>query len=351
VPWFDQFSIGWLLGIFACSAAAVWLAGDRLSRYANAVAKRTGLGHAFLGTILLGVLVSLPEAIFALVTALLGNPELAVNGLVGGVAMVMIVIALTDLFVGKEALSSDVQHPVVLLQGGMTLLMLVVAAAGITVGDRLLPGIGLVGIWSTALLGLYIVTLMLVRHLQRRHPWRPGSSPPDNRTSSKKPSTQTEQKLALPALYGRTAIASVVIVAAGAILAVTAEAFNEKTALGAGLIGLLFGGFSTSLPELSTTISAARLKEYELAFSDAFGTNLCSIALVFVADLAYGGGPILNEVGPFTTLAILLGAALTAIYVVGLTVRHERAMLRMGPDSIAVLVASAIGFALLVQLK
>jgi hypothetical protein len=53
-----------------------------------------------------------------------------------------------------------------------------------------------------------------------------------------------------------------------------------------------------------------RLAQYEIASADAFGTNLFSVMLLFVADLAYAGGPILNEVDRFSLLATLLGILL-----------------------------------------
>jgi len=344
--------LGWTLAIFAAAALVVWFAGDRLTRYANAISDRTGAGKALMGMIMLGVMVSLPEMTFSAVSAWFDNAELAVNGLVGGIGVTMVMIAITDAVVGPEPLSRDVQHPVVLLQGGMTVLMLVVAAAGITTGDRLLPGIGLAGVWTTALAALYICTFLLLKHLQRRHPWRPSSGPPARESEEpRKREEKKAEKRSLSGLLFSTAIAAGCVIAAGTVLAFTAEAFTAQTALGAGLVGLLFGGVSTSLPELSTTISAVRMKQYELAYSDAFGTNLCSVALLFVADLVYPGGPILNEVGPFSTFAVLLGCALTAIYLVGLVVRHPMAILRMGLDSLAVLFAAGGGLVLLSSLK
>ena len=88
-----------------------------------------------------------------------------------------------------------------------------------------------------------------------------------------------------------------------------------------------------------------------MAFSDAFGTNLCSLAVLFLADLLYDGGPILNEVGRFSTFAALLGIGVTAVYLVGLIARPRQAVWRMGLDSLAVLVVSASGFLILYRLK
>lgn len=339
------------LAAFAAAAAIAWWGGDRLARAADALTERTRAGQALVGVVLLGVMVSLPELTFAAVAAAFGNAALAVNALLGGVAMVMVMVAVTDLVVGPEPLSRDVQHPVVMLQGALTILMLVTVGAGITVGDRPLPGIGLAGIWTTLLLVLYAIALLLVRSVQRRHPWRPDSSPPDDAAaegSGRRRSKRADSARSIALRLGTSAAA---VVFAGTVMAFTADAITAQTAIGAGLIGFLFGGISTSLPELSTTISSARLGRYEMAFADAFGTNLCSIALLFLADVIYPGPPILNEVGRFSLFAVMVGAGVTAIYLVGLVARPRRPVLRMGPDSVAVLAVAAAGFVILASLQ
>ena len=147
-----------------------------------------------------------------------------------------------------------------------------------------------------------------------------------------------------------TALAAAAVLAAGTVLAFSAHALAEQTGLGSGPVGLLFDGVATSLPELSATISSVRLKQYETAFYDAFGTNLASVVLLLLADVLYAGGPILNEVGRFSTFAVLLGIVLTAIYLAGLVARPRRPLWRMGIDSATVLAASAVGFVILYHL-
>ena len=88
-----------------------------------------------------------------------------------------------------------------------------------------------------------------------------------------------------------------------------------------------------------------------MAFSDAFGANMCSLAVLFLADVLYGGGPILGEVGSFSIFAILLGTGVTAIYLVGLVARPKRPVFRMGIDSLTVLAVSVVGFVILYELK
>lgn len=337
---------------FIAACALVWFAGERLTRNCRTLSDRTRIGQAFIGTLLLGFVVSLPEITLSAVAAAAGNAELAVNSLLGGISITMVMMAITDATVGEEPLSRDIRHPVVLLQGPVVILMLTVTAAGITAGDRFVPGVGLVGMWTTLIFGIYIVGLMLVKRIQQLHPWIAQQEPEGTSAGDddhEKPDADAGRSLALVGWLTAASAAAVVI--AGTVLAVSADALAEQTGLGASFVGLLFGGIATSLPELRTTISAVRLKRYEMAFSDAFGTNLCSIAVLFVADLLYAGPPILNEVGRFSSFAILLGTGVTAVYLTGLISRPSRSFLRMGADSVIVLFASVIGFVILYRLK
>ncbi len=92
--------------------------------------------------------------------------------------------------------------------------------------------------------------------------------------------------------------------------------------------------------------AAARLKRYELAIGDIFGTNLFDLLLIPVADLAFRG-PILASAGQFEALAAALGIVLTSVYVIGLINRRNRTIARIGYDSLIVIVIYAGGLLLL----
>jgi len=238
-----------------------------------------------------------------------------------------------------------------MFQGAMVVLMLTVAAAGMVMGDLLLPGIGLVGLWAVALLALYIVTIVAIKRIEPRFPWKAKPTSPKESRSDKakarraKADSDKEKQRSLGAIVLHTGVAAGAVAIAATILAFTAEVIAQETGLGDSFVGFMFGGIATTLPELSSTIAAARLREFEMAFSDAFGTNLTSIGLIFLADLLYQGGSILNEVRPFTLFGVLIGSAVTAVYLAGFVARSDRAILRMGYDSHAVLMLSILGFA------
>jgi cation:H+ antiporter len=352
---FDLLAPGWNAVLFAMAGAVVWYAGIRLARYAKLISDRLKGQQALIGTLLLGGVASLPETATSVSASLIGNAPLAINMLLGGIAVTMAIIAIVDAIKGWEPLSVDVVHPIILLQGALVVLFLTVAAAGMIAGDRPVLNTGIGG-WTSALLLLYLFFIWLIKHYERSTPWIPrqaSRSPPAalepaaiERKESKQP-----VRASLGALILRILVASTAILMAGYILARTSDALAEQTGLGASFVGMVLGGISTSLPELSTTLAAVRLKQYEMAFADAFGTNLFSVMLLFFADAAYSKQPILNEAGRFSIFAILLGIAVTTVYLAGLIMRRNYIVLKMGIDSLIVLLLYLGGLIVLFHLR
>ncbi|MGH7464196.1 MAG: sodium:calcium antiporter [Longimicrobiales bacterium] len=355
----------WLnLTTFAAAAAIVWLAGTRLSQYANAIAEQTGIGKAFLGALLLGGITSLPEFATTGTAAAAANAPLAVNNLLGGIAMQVAVLALADAVLGRDALSSVIARPVVLLLATLDVLLLVMVAVGITVGDVALLG---VGGWTIAVLLLYVISIWLVRKYEAAPAWeirdRPAPAGPRQVAATRaggrelnrvvmEPTHDAQKVQASTArLVLYTVAASVAILGGGFVLARTADAVALQTGLGASFIGAALLPIATSLPEMSTVIAAMRIRQYEMAFSNIFGTNLFDVSMVFFVDAIYAGAPVLNEVGRFSVVAALLGAATTTVYLAGLIERRDRTVLRMGFDSLVVLVIYFGGVFLLYRLR
>ncbi|HYE35796.1 sodium:calcium antiporter [Methylocaldum sp.] len=337
------------IAVFAVSAGVVWVSGTRLSGHADTIAERTGIGHAFTGLVLLGVVTSLPEAAVTVVASAAGNLELAVNNLLGGIAFGFAILAVADAAIGRDALTSVVPDPVVMLQGSLSILLLALIAAGITVGDIALFG---VGGWCWSVLVLYLLAVWMTHRSQGRFQWHPKGMDglqSGHRTPKADNGKSTDTPLA--GVAARTVAAGLAILIAGFFLSESGDAIATKTALGSSFVGVLLVAIATSLPEVSTVLAAVRLHRYEMAVSDIFGTNLFSVALVFLADAIHRGGPALNEVGRFAAVATLLGIVVTTLYIAGLVERRDRTIFRMGYDSLAVLATYLGGVFLLYRLR
>ncbi|HYE34364.1 hypothetical protein [Methylocaldum sp.] len=352
---FEFLAPGWNAFLFGIAGAVVWYAGIRLTQYAKLISDRLSGQQALIGTLLLGGVVSLPEMATSVSASLIGNAPLAINMLLGGIAVTMAIVAIVDAIRGWEPLSTDVVHPIILLQGALVVFFLTVTAAGMIAGDRPILNTG-IGVWTSALLLLYLLFVWLIKRYERSTPWIPKrtsrSSPVQLKPASiesRRPKQHAQASMGI--LILRILAVSTVILLAGFILASTSDALAEQTGLGASFIGMVLGGISTSLPELSTTLSAVRLKQYEMAFADAFGTNLFSVMLLFFADAAYPKQPILNEAGRFSIFAILLGIAVTTVYLAGLIMRRNYVVFKMGIDSFIVLLLYVGGLIVLFHLR
>lgn len=335
---------------FAVAAGLVWAAGTRLTGYLDAIAIKTGIGRAFMGMLFLGAITSLPEVAAVSTAAGTGNAAIATNNLLGSVMINVILLAIADAFLGRDALTSVIASPATLLQGTMVIIVLAVVTIAILAGDASLIG---VGAWPSLLMVLCIAGFWMSARYGRRAPWHIARGrmdhEGDSQPSKKAKSDEDNVELARPIV--KSFVAAVVILFAGYLLARSAENIADLAGIGAGLVGLVLVGFATSLPELSSVTEAVRRRQYEMALGNVFGTNLLTVALIFLVDALYPGGPVINEAGNFEAVAALLGAIITGIFVLGVLERQNKSFLRMGYDSIAALCVFAAGLVLLYFLQ
>jgi cation:H+ antiporter len=336
------------LAIFAVAAGFVWIAGTKISRYADIISKKTGLGHALMGLLLLGGVTSLPELAVSVSAAHSGNAALAVNNILGGVTMQVAILAVADFAIGRRALTSVVPDPVVILQGSLNVLLLTIVPVGILVGDVAVFGIGA---WVWAILALAVFSLYKLSQSEGRMPWRASNLSDGPASGREKKNGLAENRGQLAQVLGKTAVAAAVILIAGIVISRTAEAIADQTGLGASFVGAVLVAIATSLPEVSTVLSAVRLGFYTMAISDILGTNLFDVGLLFVVDATASGSPVLNRVGAFSAVAALMGIAVTALFLIGLAERRDRTILRMGIDSAAVLAVYGGGLVLLYSIR
>ncbi len=360
---FSSMSILLLLGIFAVAAGLVWISGTKLSGVADKLAEKTGLGRAFIGVLLLGGITSLPEAVTTIATSLKGNAGMAVSNILGGVSMQVTILAVVDFFKRKYPLSSRSTSLNVLLQGIALILMLALTVIFIPVPDL---SIGHFGLQSVVLLLLFTGSLYLT-HKYTGIVWL--SYQTDNtktlkerisflqdklRQVEEKDTQGTEAEMTTAGFmkqhWWTFLWSSGLILIGGYFVIVSAEAIAEQSGISKNFAGLVLVAITTSLPEVSTVVGAVKLKRYEMAFSNIFGTNLFDVALIFLADLFFLEGPVFNALDQFSIVAAALGIVLTVIFLLGLTMKSERKLLGVGYDSLTVIALYLAGLVVLFRL-
>jgi cation:H+ antiporter len=333
--------------VFLAAACGVWVAGARLTRYADLIADRTGMGEAFAGVLLLGVATSLPEIATTGTASYGGDADLAGTNLLGGVAMQIAVLAAVDaIAIRGKALTFFSPQPALLMQG--VLLILLAALASAAIASREFAAIGRIGMWSLLLAAAYVAALSVIYKYESKARWEPAgevAQPPQSAMDLKdaRASRDRDTSTARAAVFFGLCCAGVLCT--GWLVALTGEALAVQTGLGTSFVGATLIALATSLPEISTTYSAVRTGAYSMAVGNIFGTNCLEVALFPFADVFYREGLIFDELHPSAGYLAALGIVVTAVYLWGILERRDRTILGMGQDSAAVLVIYVAGMA------
>jgi cation:H+ antiporter len=339
-----------LLLIFGSCAGAIWAAGIRLSDTTDVLSERLHLGAALGGVILLAVATNLPEIAITASAALAHQLDVAVGNILGGIAIQTVVLVVLDAagVRPRKPLTYLAASLTLLLEGGLVVALLLVVVMSTQlpkdlIALRLTPGAVLIAV-------LWGIGLLLLRRAGRGLPWQEGGDAPDNQpeprgsSRAKKEDAASRQGVSTARTATVFGVAAVVTLVAGVVI----ERSGEELFGRLGMSGVLFGATvlaaATALPELSTGLTSTRLGDYQLAVSDIFGGNAFLPVLFLLATVLSGSAvlPLAHNTDIYLTA---LGGLLTVVYMAGLVFRPQRQRLRMGPDSIAVLVLYVVGIA------
>lgn len=339
-----------LVAIFLACAAVIWIAGIKLSETTDVLSQRWHLGSALGGVILLAIATNLPEIAITASAALAHQVDVAVGNILGGIAIQTVVLAVLD------AAGTRPRKPLTYLAASLTLVLeagLVVALLVIVVMStqlpssliawRLTPGVVLIVV-------VWAIGLFLIRRAGHGLPWHEAGHAPGSQDKPPGHSTATNEKTATQKGVGTGRAVAVFSIAAAATLVagVFIERSGEEVFGRWGMSGVLFGATvlaaATSLPELSTGLASTRMGDYKLAMSDIFGGNAFLPVLFLPATLLSGSAvlPLAHHTDIYLTA---LSGLLTVVYMAGLIFRPQRQWLRMGLDSIAVVVLYIVGIA------
>jgi cation:H+ antiporter len=127
---------------------------------------------------------------------------------------------------------------------------------------------------------------------------------------------------------------SAVILGAGVALMQSGAQLANNCGIGGVIFGATVLSIASALPEIATGITAARLGDNQLVMGDIFGGNAFQVCLFLLADVL---------AGKQNSWLAGLGILVTMVYATSVIVRPEKNHLRVGIDSIIVLVLIVIG--------
>jgi len=322
--------------IFLVSAAILTFASMQLSKYGDAIAIRTRLGGMFIGTLLIAGATSLPELLTTINSVSLGLPELAAGNILGSNMFNMLILAILDLMHYKRRIlrKAAMKHA---LTGSLTVMLIALGVFFIMADlpQRLKLGSFVVGLDSLTLIIAYIFAMSLISKQSRRQ-------------------STVQHVEAIPddvpklwvSLVGFALAVTALIIVTPWMVSASAD-IAELTGLGTTFIGSTLVAFVTSISELVTTISAARIGADDMAIGNLFGSNMFNMMALGLTDLFFVGGAFLAVVDSSFLLIGMLGLIMTVLGLIGNLARIERRFLFIEIDALLLILIYIGGMALL----
>ena len=244
----------------------VWSA-DRFVDGAVGVARFFGMSTFLIGMVIVGFGTSAPEMVVSILSAMNDTPQLALGNAYGSnIANIALILGVTALIapvvVQKQAMSRDI--PVLIAMTALTVLLLVDGNVSLIDGAVLLVAF-------VAIMGFNILSELRAKRKRRK-------------SGGVSEVSEFEEIPAEGVSIGR----AVLYLLVGLVLLIVSSrmlvwgAVYMAHALGVSdlLIGLTIVAVGTSLPELASSIAAARRGENDLAVGNIIGSNIFNTLVV-----------------------------------------------------------------------
>lgn len=263
---------------------------------ACALAARLGVAQLVIGLTVVAMGTSLPEAAVSISAVIKGNADITIGNVVGSnILNILIILGLSALITPLAVEKSTITIELPFLTGVSILLLLQGLDGTIGLAD---------GIVQILLFILYLTYLFWSAKKSNGQNSEPNTEPNEEVPAERK--SQAIWKILLLCVLG------LAMTVAGSNLAVDAACgIAKKLGMSERFIGLTIVALGTSLPELVTSVTAARKGEADIAIGNIVGSNIFNI--LFVVGISALVHPVIFAQGFRFDSAISAVAALSLI--------------------------------------
>lgn len=282
---------------------------------ASGIAEKFGIPQLVIGLTIVAMGTSLPEAAVSIAAALKGSADITIGNILGSnILNVLIILGLTSLVTRVSVQESTVKIEIPFMIA-ITAILLVLGVTG-----------NQITLWEGIILWiLFLIYLTYLLKMAKQNP----------QSEEEKP----EENLPIWRLLVGVIVGICLIVLGSDVSVDAATVLARMMGMSERLIGLTIVALGTSLPELVTSVSAARKGKADIAIGNIVGSNIFNVLFVvgttalitpvvyasnFVVDtvIAIGAGALLlffvwknKELGKVSGGVFLLGYILYAIFV------------------------------------
>lgn len=239
------------------TALVLWGA-DKFTDGACGVARRWNVSELMIGLTIVAMGTSLPELIVSLLSSIRGSGDMSVGNIVGSNIFNTLVIIGASAMAMKIAVSRVTLYRDVSLSFGVAVVLFLMGRDGEL---SRVEGVLLLGIFA-----IFLYNLFVAERKNKKNQTEAPEQPKD---------IEPVWKLLLLLVIG---VAS--LVGGGQLLVNNAADLARSWGVSESVIGLTILAGGTSLPELATSVVAARKGSNDLALGNALGSNIFNITLV-----------------------------------------------------------------------
>ena len=248
---------------------------------AASLAERMGIPQLVVGLTIVAMGTSMPEAAVSIASALKNNPEIAIGNVVGSNTLnILLILGLTALIHPIRIQRSTIRYEMPF----MIAVTLLLTAFGIS-GSRISRTEGVI-FW-----GLFILYFVYLFWLSRNHRKQGTEDLKDSAASgitaasvSAEESVETkggkQQKHSILWYLAEILIGGAMVVWGSDLVVDSATVLAGMFGLSDRMIALTIVAFGTSLPELVTSVTAARKGNADLAVGNVVGSNIFNILMI-----------------------------------------------------------------------
>ena len=148
--------------------------------------------------------------------------------------------------------------------------------------------------------------------------------------------------MSLPAILAGFLVCAAIVALAGTSLARNGDVIAARTSLGGLWVGSIFVAIATSLPEITTDVSAILMGLPDLAAGDLFGSSMANMLILGMVSLL-PGADLFRRAALDNAASAALAIVVTSIAAIALLIRPDFAVAGIGPGALVILVAYLVG--------
>ncbi|MCU0445334.1 MAG: calcium/sodium antiporter [Microscillaceae bacterium] len=313
-----MFAFAYLIaGLVIIILGANWLVGG-----SAAIAKRMNIPDLVIGLTIVAIGTSTPELTVSLASAVNGNTDIAIGNVIGSnIANILLILGVSALIypIKVERKTQVIEIPLALLA---------VILVGFSANDVLLDSASHNAI--SRIDGLFFLAFMIVFLYYTFYVAQ----------ASKETPTEDIIPLPLPKSIALILIGLVGLFFGGQIMVSGAVEIAKMLGMSQAMIGLTIVAIGTSLPELATSVVAARRGNSDIAIGNVVGSNIFNVFLILGASALFKPLP-LPQNGNLDILVAIFASLL--LFVSTYTFR-SRTIFRLEGGIFLLMYATYLGF-------